>query len=278
MTSIIDIHKEELGLAFQQMGLEPPSAVLDRLKPCEDPRDPLVRSFLIYDFPVEDQTASLYIVVKENERNKWYIDQVHVYLEISSQRTEDGVVVFDRKFSLDKTPLPGLEDIRSILGVFVINEKEKEARFLQFNLQDEFVALGFSNYFEMLRSASQNGEFAVLHTFEKLPETTSNGIKAVRFEFVVAPPIGDQAGFLWMIRGSLVSEPESPYSVCGQAEQAFYKLGDHLPNKTEMVNDLVKLANRQIDTYEAVRRKFGFGDTSGPNDQGNRCSQGRLRL
>ncbi|HVU97763.1 MAG TPA: hypothetical protein VHE34_21210 [Puia sp.] len=272
-------HKEEIFKELVDLGFDRPGWILDQAEPCMDPQDPLVKANIFFD-PCQpgNQDVGLYLVIKERDREHWYVEQLHLSVQLETQRAEEGVVVLNRKFTVDQGPLPKFDEVLREVDTLVAVEQFKEQCFLQYNLEKELTELGFTNYPDLLRSRTKEADFTIFHTSELFEAKELHKEIAVRFQLVVTPPEKNLPAVLWMIRGSLHSDPAEPFGLRCQAERAFYKFNDRLPHKAVMVQELMQMAKIQKDPYEEVRRRFRIDQSKLDNNSDFNHKQGRLRL
>jgi hypothetical protein len=274
-----DIRKAEVSEELIDLGFDRPGPILDQAEPCDDPKDPSVKASIFFEpIPRSDEDLALFLLIKEDSRNHWHIDQMHLYIQMESQRTQEGVLVFNRKFSLDPGPLPEFGSIMQIADAWIAVEKDKERCFSEYNLEKELTELGFSKNPELLKNRTREAGFTIFHFSESIEPNEGLKQKNVRFEFVVTPPEKNLPAVLWMIRGFLQTGASDELDLQCRAERGFYKFNDRLPHKAEMIKELLQMAKLQESPYAEVRRRFRIGQGRGEEVTQRSYIQGQLKL
>jgi hypothetical protein len=222
--------------------------------------------------------GDLYFEIKQRGDGQWEIDKLITSVQYSTERNQEGVIVITNRYQLKNGPFPSIEQIRQQLVDRLKKEEDKEQVFLRYDLQKDFQELGFDNYFEMLRSARWEAGFKLLETDVEI--CPPRGIKGdmVNFQFVLTKPEPPLPPFIWMVRASLVEHDLVKPMISYQAERGFYRLNGHLPNKEEMIREILAVAKLNPNPYEAVRKRFRIGEQIKPNYRKMNYSQGNLGL
>ena len=274
-----DIRKAEISKELIDLGFDSPGPILDQAEPCDDPKDSSVKASIFFEpIPRSDEDLALFLLIKEDGRNHWHIGQMHLYVQLESQRTQEGVVVFNRQFSVDSGPLPEFRSIMQIADTWIAVEKDKERCFSLYNLEKELTELGFSKNPELLKSRTQEAGFTIFHISETIEPNDGLKEKTVRFELVVTPPEKNLPAVLWMIRGFMQTGASDALDLQCHAERGFYKFNDRLPHKTEMIKELLQMAKLQESPYAEVRRRFRIGQGRGEEGAQRSYIQGQLKL
>jgi hypothetical protein len=272
-------HQEDIRYALEGLGFEQSELLLSKMEPCEDPKDPAIKSIILGNLPIEiNHLADMGLFIKEGAHSHWYIDQIIVTLQLVTERRAEGFIELQRRYRTQEGSLPPLSQVRADVRQMIGEESQKEKVFLQINLKKELEELGFGNYYELLRSARPEAGFTVLETIEPTNPGGRGQYPLARFEFVLSQPDPALAATIWMVRASLVETGMEKPRLVYEAEQGFYRMNGTLPHKQEMIAELLTSARLLPDPYETVRKRFRMAEETGRDCPFRQLSQGKLRL
>lgn len=255
-------HQIEILDQLEKMEFLAADKILSRAEEMEDWKDPSVKACIFDELMVTEQmTADLFFIIKERSDTSWQIDGVIAWVQIRTERTEEGFMDVQKVYLLEDGPLPTIEQIKGDISALVSYEEYVEFFFMRNDLDREFTRVGFPHYREMLKTAQHSNNMTYMAAAEEITQKGWAFRESVHFQFVIVSDLAGGSATIALIKAYLASNGPNAQQIKDETETGFYAINGQFPSKDSMVREVLSRVKMEKERYEEVKNRFSQEDS-----------------